>query len=184
MKLFTAVLIVFIGLFVVSCNTSNEKSESLSDGEPDLNLPKMDIRFPDLGPEAQDKITSWQYFKEFENDLLRINQGNVRSYRAETERMVIVSDSLLKNIPEELNTNAISSRMRVVNVRVKLLDETMHQVNVKTEVISENLKETNMAFSNLINQINEKFEKQRIDELTRTQDNIDREENLPSRDSL
>lgn len=184
MKQFAAILILLSILSVVSCNTSSQKPESLSDGEPHLNLPKMDIRFPELGPEAQDKIPSWQYFKEFENDLLRINQGNVRSYRAETQRMVVVSDSLLKNIPEELNTNAISSRMRVVNVRVKLLDETMHQVNVKTEVISENLKETNMAFSNLINQINEKFEKQRIDELTRTQDNMDRVDDLQSRDSL
>jgi hypothetical protein len=184
MKHFFIFLILFFGLFVVSCNSSKEEADVLLTLDEDLDLPRLDIQFPVLLPEAQDKITSWQYFKEFENDLLRINKGNVRSYRAETERMAIVTDSLLKNIPEGLNTNAISSRMRVVNVRVKLLDETMHQVNVKTEVISDNLIETNIAFTNLINQINEKFEKQRIDALTRTQDNIDNAEGLKTRDSL
>lgn len=184
MKPFTQILIVFLSIILISCDSSVEKSDSLESTQEDLTLPKLDARFPELGAEAQDKITSWQYFKEFENDLMRINQGNVRSFRAETERMVSVSDSLLKNIPEGLETSAISSRMRVVNVRVKLLNETMNQSNVKTAVISENLKETNIAFSNLINQINEKFEKERIDELTLTSDNLERLEGVQPQDSL
>lgn len=184
MKHFFSVLIVICGLFVVSCNSSKEDSETKALEEENLEQPKLNKQFPVLRADAEDKTTSWQYFKEFENDLIRINQGNVRSYRAETQRMVTVSDSLLKNIPESLNTTAISSRVRVVNVRVKLLDETVHQVNVKTEVIAKNLKETNAAFSNLINQINEKFERQLNEERVRTQDNIDQAKKLQSRDSL
>ncbi|MEX0996895.1 MAG: hypothetical protein WDZ45_07590 [Flavobacteriaceae bacterium] len=184
MKSFIASFVLILSLFLVSCNTKKEENANQSNNEIDLDLPQIDSRFPVLSAEAQNQVTSWQYFKEFENDLKRINQGNVRDYRAETERMVTVSDSLLKNIPEYLNTNAISSRMRVLNVRVKLLDETMHQPTVETDVITENLKETNTAFSNVIIQINELFEKQRIDEMTKLKENMQRAETGQSRDTL
>ncbi len=184
MKSLIASLVLTLSLFFVSCNDNKVENTNQSTNELDLNLPQLDSRFPVLSAEAQNQVTSWQYFKEFENDLKRINQGNVRDYRAETERMVTVTDSLLKNIPEYLNTNAISSRMRVLNVRVKLLDETMHQPTVKTDVITENLQETNTAFSNVIIQINELFEKQRIDEMTQLEENMERAETGQTRDSI
>ncbi len=177
---FLSVSLVFFVL-LIACDADKKQNSEVSFENSDsieISLPKTDVTFPRLSPHAQDVITSWQYFQEFENDLRRINSGNVRNYQTETERMVSVSDSLLKNIPEPLNTNAISSRMRVVNVRVKLLDETMHQPNVETNIISKNLEETNVAFSNLITQINEKFEKQRIDELTRSSQNSEQEDSL------
>lgn len=184
MNSFIASFVLILSLLLVSCNTKKEENANQSNNEIDLDLPQLDNRFPVLSAEAQNQVTSWQYFKEFENDLNRINQGNVRDYRAETERMVSVSDSLLKNIPEVLNTKVISSRMRVLNVRVKLLDENLHQPTVKTDIITENLKETNTAFSNLIIQINELFEKQRIDEMTRTEENLERSIKNQTRDSL
>ncbi|WP_339610322.1 hypothetical protein [uncultured Planktosalinus sp.] len=164
---------------VIACDSgSNQKNNSATETADSvtISLPKTNVDFPQLSADAQNIITSWLYFQEFENDLKRINSGNVRNYQTETKRMVSVSDSLLRNIPEPLNTKPISSRMRVVNVRVKLLDETMHQPNVTTQVISKNLEETNTAFSNLIIQINETFEKQRIDEMTRFDQNSDQKD--------
>lgn len=184
MKPFVTAFYLILIVLIASCNSNKENQENLTNNEIDLDLPELDSRFPILSSEAQNQVTSWQYFKEFENDLKRINQGNVRNYRAETERMVAVSDSLIKNIPESLNVKSIASRMRVVNVRVKLLDENMHQPTVKTDVITENLKETNTAFSNLIIQINELFEKQHIDEMTQMEENMKRVENNQVRDSL
>lgn len=169
-------VIAFISGFLFSCNSNTGVNEDVSD-DLEIKIPATEVDFPKLSADAMDKITSWQYFQEFENDLRQINRGNVRSYRSETERMAAVADSLLKNIPETLNTNAISSRMRVVNVRIKLLEETMHQPNAKLEIITNHLNETNAAFSNLIIQINEKFEKQRIDELARTIENLERSQN-------
>jgi hypothetical protein len=169
-------------LFLLSCNSNTGSDTDISSEDIEIDLPKSDVVFPSLSVDAMDKITSWQYFQEFENDLKQINRGNVRSYRSETERMSAVADSLLKNIPEALNTHAISSRMRVVNVRVKLLEESIHQPNAELEIITNHLKETNNAFTNLIIQLNEKFEKMRIDELTRTLENLDQSENARASD--
>lgn len=179
MRFLSVSLIFFI--FLTACDADKKQNNEVASENSDsikVSLPKNNVTFPQLSPDAQDVITSWQYFQEFENDLKRINNGNVRNYQTETERMVAVSDTMLNNIPKSLNTNPISSRMRVVNVRVKLLDETMHQPNVVTDIISKNLEETNVAFTNLITQINEKFEKQRIDELTRASQNSEQEDSL------
>lgn len=174
--------ITAIFFILVSCNSNTASNSDIYTEEIEIELPISDVSFPNLSADAMDKITSWQYFQEFENDLKQINRGNVRSYRSETERMSAVADSLLKNIPEVLNTNAISSRMRVVNVRVKLLEESIHQPNAELEVITNHLKETNNAFTNLIIQINEKFEKMRIDELARTLENLEQSESARASD--
>lgn len=169
---------------LVSCNSKTENSTDLTSEDEQINIPKSEVDFPNLSVDAMDKITSWQYFQELENDLKQINRGNVRSYRSETERMSIVADSLLNNIPEALNTNSITSRMRVVNVRIKLLEESIHQPNAKINVISGHLQEANEAFSNLVIQINERFEKLKIDELARTLENLKQSENTHTLDSL
>lgn len=178
------IFITAVFSFLVSCNSNTGSDTDLSSEDIEISIPKSDVEFPNLSADAMDKITSWQYFQEFENDLKQINRGNVRSYRSETERMSAVADSLLKNIPEALNTNAISSRMRVVNVRIKLLEQSIHQTNAELDVITNNLKETNNAFTNLIIQLNEKFEKMRIDELARTLENLEQSESTRIFDSL
>lgn len=176
--------VVSIAGLLFSCNSNTGENEDVSD-DLEIKIPATEVDFPKLSTDAMDKITSWQYFQEFENDLKQINRGNVRSYRSETERMSIVADSLLNNIPESLYSNAISSRMRVVNVRIKLLEESIHQPNAELKVITKHLNEANTAFSNLIIQINEKFEKKRIDELARTIENLESsQQNMLSRDSL
>lgn len=171
-------------LLLLSCNSKTGNTTDVASDDIEINIPKSDVEFPNLSADAMDKITSWQYFQEFENDLKQINRGNVRSYRSETERMSAVADSLLKNIPESLNSNAISSRMRVVNVRIKLLKESIHQPNAELDVITTHLSEANNAFTNLIIQINERFEKMRIDELAKTLQNLERSQNTRTTDSL
>jgi cell division protein FtsL len=180
-KIFTFIAAAFT--LLISCNSNTGSSTESTSEDIEFDLPKSEVEFPSLSDDAMDKITSWQYFQEFENDLKQINRGNVRSYRSETERMSIVADSLLKNIPEDLNTNAISSRMRVVNVRIKLLEESIHQPNAELDDITNHLKETNNAFTNLIIQLNEKFEKMRIDELARTLENLEHSESARASDS-
>lgn len=184
MRILAIIVFSFTSVFFHSCDSNTKSTNDTASEVTEIIIPKNDIEFPKLSAEAMDKITSWQYFQEFENDLRQINRGNVRNYRNETERMSAVTDSLLKNIPEALNTTTISSRMRVVNVRIKLLEETIHQPNADINVITGHLNEANEAFSNLIIQINERFEKLQIDQLAKTKENIDRSQKTNSKDSL
>lgn len=176
-------LSVFSLIFIFACGEKQSEEKPSTETEQ-VTPQKEGVEYPRLSPEASNIISSWQYFQEFENDLKNINRGNLRNYKSETERMVTVADSLLKNIPDPLNTPAISSRMRVVNVRVKLLNETLQQPNSEASKILSNLEETNTAFTNLLIQINGKFEKESIDIEASTDENLERGQIEQDNDSL
>lgn len=183
MKFTLLLLSIFSMVFFIACG-EKQSEEKINPESETIHPQKENIEYPPLSPEAQNVISSWQYFQEFENDLKSINKGNLRDYNSETERMVTVADSLLKNIPETLSTTAISSRMRVVNVRIKLLNETLQQPNSQAEKILQNLEEMNTAFTNLLIQINGKFEKENIDFETQTEENLERGQVRQDNDSL
>ncbi|PKP27105.1 MAG: hypothetical protein CVU03_00760 [Bacteroidetes bacterium HGW-Bacteroidetes-2] len=176
------ILTVFL-FFFYSCK-DKEQVEKIIDEQENVELPSTSLQIPVLSPEARNAIASWQRFQEFENDLKRINQGGIRRFSRETERMAAAADSLQITIPEVLNSNAISSRMRVVNTRVKLLHEALHQNGSDSLRVWNNLRETNMAYANLLLQINEKFEKQRIDAMAKTDENIETNKKKQEYDSL
>lgn len=94
--------------------------------------------------------------------------------------MVFTSDSLTANVPEILKNNIILSRTRVLNTRTKLLNQSLKQAN--SDATTKNLEEILYAYNNLINQMNVRFEKMRIDELTQTEANV--KNLIPVKDSI
>ena len=166
------VILTCVLFFFYSCK-NKEQAEVVEGIQEIVEVTTTVLQLPDLSPEARNAIGNWQRFQEFENDLKRINQGEIRQFSRETERMAAVADSLQISIPETLNSNAVSSRMRVVNTRVKLLNEALHQKGSDSLRVWNNLIETNLAYTNLLHQINEKFEKQRIDAMAKTDENLE-----------
>jgi len=167
------VILTCVLFFFYSCK-NKEQAEVVEGIQEIVEVPNTVLQLPDLSPEARNAIGNWQRFQEFENDLKRINQGEIRQFSRETERMAAVADSLQISIPETLISNAVSSRMRVVNTRVKLLNEALHQKGSDSLRVWNNLIETNLAYTNLLHQINEKFEKQRIDAMAKTDENLEK----------
>lgn len=177
------VILTVVLFFFYSCK-NKKQVEEVADIQEKAVVPSTNLQTPILSPEARDAISSWQRFLEFENDLKHINQGGIRRFSRETERMAAAADSLQISIPKALNSNAISSRMRVVNTRIKLLNEALHQKGSDSLRVRNNLIETNMAYANLLLQINEKFEKQRIDSLAKTDENIETNQKQQENDAL
>ncbi len=175
-------LFFFLILLILGCK--NPKTEVVDVIPENVELPSTGLQLPVLGEEARDALVGWQRFQEFENDLKRINTGTLTRFSAESERMAVAVDTLQNTIPEKLNTTIISSRMRVVNTRVKLLHEVLHQRGSDSLVLLENLQETNAAYTNLLLQIQAKFEKARIDKMARTDENIETNKRLQTNDSI
>lgn len=178
------ILLSLLILFLFSCG--NDSGTSATDTSQDsLNIKaSKSYRFPELSQEAREAVLQWKNFQELENNLAYINQGNLTSFSSETKRMKSIADTLVLYPPRVLQSNPILSRMRVLRTRIYLLDQVVHQRGLGTEVIENNLEETNLAFYNLLLQINEKFEKDAIDALTRTQENMMRSQQKSVRDSL
>ncbi len=72
-------------------------------------------------------------------------------------------NSLIKKIPDTLNTPLIFSRVIVVKTRTQLLNQEVNKAHFDSVRLQDDFKEMNISVKNLFIQINEKFEKDAVD---------------------
>ena len=77
--------------------------------------------------------------------------------------MVSHIDSILKKIPDTLNTPIIYSRLLVVKTRTYLLNQEVKKIHLDSIKLENKLNELNISIKNLFIQIDEKMEKDLID---------------------
>jgi hypothetical protein len=168
MKRFTlfSILILFSGLLFLSCeNTVEEENLQQPDiADPGVNYGNKSFVFPDLSEEAKEAVAKWSPFEDFETEVRSINNQTIVDLRNKTERLQSHTDSLTKKIPNELFTNPIYTRLIVVHSRVKLLHQAVRKDRADSTQIQNYMSELNSATRNLLLQINEKFQKEAIDE--------------------
>lgn len=122
------------------------------------------IKFPKLIGEAEAEVSGWSVFQDFQREINSLNGATLAELRVSTERLKQHTDSLGEKIPEVLATQPISSRLLVVNSRVNLLDQEINKSRIDSLSIEEKLEELTTATINFYLQINEKLQKDRIDE--------------------
>ena len=179
-----AFFFLFFAMLLTSCG--DDSGNAVTDNSIDsleIQLPAT-YRFPELTKNAREAVFEWKNFQELENNMAYINQGNLKNIASETDRMKAIADTLVLYPPRVLQSVPVISRMRVLRMRIYLLDQVLHQRGIGAEVVEKNLEEANLAYFNLLIQINEKFEKDEIDALTRTQENIMRSQIKSTTDSL
>lgn len=119
--------------------------------------------FPQISDPVKTQILKWGVFEEFMDEAQKVSGSTFEGLRITSERLVEYSDSLVKKIPDTLNTKPINSRLVVMKTRVALLHQTAQQSRFDSLALQQNIREFNTAVSNLIIQLNEKFLKDEID---------------------
>lgn len=171
----------FVFLLCISgAGCKKNTSEPLPETDQNPLSESVVIPLAKLSADSEETTASWKFFKEFENDLKRITPQNLPSEYAVVERMVATADSLSKNIPEIVNNNIIRARTRVLNTRVKLLQQALHQQNQAGA--QNHWEELCTAYNQLVTQLNVRFEKLKIDQITQTDAQI--KNLLPVSDSI
>jgi hypothetical protein len=166
MKLKHPSFILLIALVLItSCGESLSESTLPQDQELVLNetYGNPDFKFPKVSSSAEEYLNDWTVFADFRAEAIAINGSNLASLKNRTEFLVSRVDSLLKKIPDTLETNAIYSRLLVAKTRAALLQQLANKVTIDESEIDKGVYEMNLATTNLIVQINEKFEKDAID---------------------
>lgn len=162
---YSITLAIAVSLQLISCgNSAKENSETstqVQDGA--VVYGQQNASIPPLSPEAQPFIVQWSVFEDLESDLRSINGATREKIRSVSERLVIYSDSLSKKIPDTLNNKAIVSRLTVLNTRTNLLFQEAHKSRIDSLKLELALTELNRAATNMVVQINEKFQKDAID---------------------
>lgn len=158
-------LIVLILACLFSCGNPSDTKEIIVD-QQEIKFHKYGdskFVFPEFTGEAKMEVSHWGAFEDFENEVKTINGNTVEALKIKTNQLVFHIDSLIKKIPDTLNTRAISSRVIVVKTRTLLLEQELNKSRIDSLKIQNYLREVNISVKNLIVQINEKFQKDAID---------------------
>ena len=157
-------LLLFSVSMVVSCqNSSSESQEPQILVQDTARYGKKAYSFPKLTNNAREQIENWSVYFDFYDEASTLNDIDLLELRAKTDRLLEHTDSLTKKIPDTLNTSAIYSRLIIVDTRINLLKQEANKGIVDIDAVEKNIAETNDAVKNLIVQLNEKFQKDKID---------------------
>lgn len=157
-------LVIVLVLFV-SCGDTQNKTELLQDQEvkPDETYGNPDFKFPKVSTSAEAFLNDWTVFDDFKTEAIAINGSNLSTLKSRSEYLVSRVDSLIKKIPDTLDTQSVYSRLLVAKTRAALLKQLANKVTIDNAEIDKGVYEMNLATTNLIVQINEKFQKDAID---------------------
>ena len=159
------VVVLFWIQFLTSCGNDSQKIMEI---EP-VNVQEKpfygvdDFAFPNLDNNSKIQVSQWAVFEDFDNEIRSINGRTKEVLKNKSLRLVTHMDSLSKKIPDTLSSRAVKSRLLVVKTRVYLLNQELNKSKPDSSILQNHISELNTSYSNLIQQINEKFEKDAID---------------------
>ncbi len=149
----------------VSCQDASEISEVIKDEPVDnsMHFGLEGAALPKLSEEVKLQITQWPIFEDYIFEATTMGGKTVEQLRTKTERLLPQADSLSKQLPDTLKTTLISSRLLVVDTRLKLLHQKVHRNRLDSLAVALDINELRMAVTNFVNQLNEKLQKDNID---------------------
>jgi hypothetical protein len=159
------VLSLFLCFGIYSCgDASDQTGEPTEQVESTIRYGQKRIEFPKLSEKTKIQIAQWAVFDDFEMEATTISGSTIEALKVKTERLITHTDSLAKKIPDTLNTNLVASRLMVVGTRTKLLHQEVNRARLDSAKIVDHINEFNIAVVNFLQQLNEKFQKDAIDE--------------------
>lgn len=148
---------------MISCGNSEEQQPEAPNNDASILFGDKNFDFPQLSAPAKEQAIHWGILEDFVNEAKKANGSNYEDLRNRSELLKKYSDSLLKKIPDTLNTNPINSRLFVLKTRSALLFQTANQSTIDSSKLENSMEEMNVALKNLIVQLNQKFQKDNID---------------------
>ena len=156
---------IIVSLIIFSCgNDQDESTQKIIPQKINSSIyGNSDFEFPIISENARAEVINWGAFEDFEKQAKTINGTSMEVIKTKSILMVSHIDSIIKKIPDTLNTPLIFSRLIVVKTRTQLLNLEVNKAHFDSVRLQDYFKEMNISVRNLFIQINEKFEKDAID---------------------
>jgi len=107
---------------------------------------------------SEKAISNWLKFQEFNGHMEILKKGDLSFFKDEKAILQTFFIDFATEIPESINTPSILVRLSVLESTVLKLEGISKFNNVKKEIVLAAIREVLIAHSNLILQINKKFE--------------------------
>lgn len=157
-------------LVFISCKEEVEtQQETKTQNNTNSLYGDTSFKFPKISNLAREQMIEWAVFEDFEMQAKTINGSTIEGLKTKAEQLVLYSDSLTNKMPDTLKTQAIKSRVIVLQSRNQLLNQELKKGRIDSVKLQKSITEVNKSISNLVLQINEKFQKDNID-FTRKED--------------
>lgn len=179
-------MILVLGMVFSSCE--NENSKQIVEIEDTIDQNKLyghTVRkTPKISEAVKEHTDRWGGFNDFEDDVTKIHRNTIDGLKIITDRLVVLSDSIVRHIPDTLHTQPIASRLKVVDTRIQLLHQMLDVYRVDSLQLEKNIAALAIANHNFITHMNAKFAKDDIEESQRAQEVAEIEKLKKSQDSI
>ncbi len=162
MKLIFIAIGIF--LFLFSCGNPQEtivEPQQIPDAS--TRYGSQGYNFPELTLAAKDQTVNWGVYEDFITEAKNLNGSTYLGLQDKTDKLVFFIDSLSKIVPDTLQTNPILSRIKVAKTRAYILQQEVKKSYIDSAKIQNDISEMNIAVTNIIVRLNEKFRKDNID---------------------
>ena len=164
-KIFT---FLSITLFILSCNpdVKNESAivEKITTIDSSIitanDISKIKFTEYALSKITQNKTSNWQKFNELSNKIELLRTGDLSFFRDDKAILEGFIADLRNEIPESLNTQSILVRLTVIETVFLKLEGLASLKTAKKEKLLMAIKDVLLSYTNLIFQMNKKFEKE------------------------
>lgn len=109
---------------------------------------------------TQNKTINWQKFNELSNKIELLRTGDLSFFRDDKAILEGFIADLRNEIPESLNTQSILVRLTVIETVFLKLEGLASLKTAKKEKLLMAIKDVLLSYTNLIFQMNKKFEKE------------------------
>ncbi len=109
---------------------------------------------------TQNKTINWQIFNELSNKIELLRTGDLSFFRDDKAILEGFIADLRNEIPESLNTQSILVRLTVIETVFLKLEGLASLKTAKKEKLLMAIKDVLLSYTNLIFQMNKKFEKE------------------------
>lgn len=157
--------IIFCLFFVFACNetTTQTNEKELVETVETNKITSKDIgnlKFKDyaLSSDSERLIANWSKYQEFNNQIGFLKKADLSFFGGEKKVLIELIKDLKKETPKQVNTNAVQSRMVVLETTILKLHNDLNLNNSSKKTRLKSIKEVLISMSNLNNQVNSKLE--------------------------
>ncbi|RKE98969.1 hypothetical protein [Ichthyenterobacterium magnum] len=165
MMRFVKLIYIVFCFFVLNCNnsSSNNQTQEVETTVDENQISQKDIenlKYVDIGLSNASKkaVSNWQKFQELSNHIDFLKQGDLSFVKSEITLVDVFFAELKTQIPKSINTNAIASRLTVLETKFYKANDLLLIDNISKKEKLKGIKELLIAVSNLNLQIDKKFE--------------------------
>jgi len=163
---FSIGLINILLLIFISCgDNANTPKESQKEGNDSTEqristqtIEQLDYTEYALSSEAETSLNAWEKYQEIATQINYLKKGDLSFFTSEGESLNDFFVQLKTTIPPIIKTNAIDSRLVILETKAFKLKDRLTLENIETPIQLSSIKEVLVAFSNLNLQINKKLE--------------------------